>query len=193
MRKSSRGVRFAEVEHSTPDCRVQVVLDFDGGTKCDIHTKVAFIDRLLSTFATHALIDIGVKVESDADVGPEAVMEAVGSALGQAVAEALSQDVSKHSFDSATCAVGNVLVAVNLDMGERISHNFELNLGHDSISGVPATSIHEFLLQFSTAASLNLHVRKLAGDNDYHCSLAIFKCLGRCLRDALEAGLARNP
>lgn len=186
-------MRFAEVEHSTPDCRVQVVLDFDGGTKCDIHTRVPFIDRLLSTFAAHALIDIGVKVESDAEVGPEPVMEALGAALGQAVAEALSQDISKHSFDSATCAVGDVLVATNLDMGERANHNYDLGLGHDSVSGVPTTSIHEFLLQFSSAASINLHIRKISGDNDYHCCLATFKCLGRCLRDALDAGLNRNP
>ena len=54
------------------------------------------------------------------------------------------------------------------------------------LGGIPATIIPHFIESFAVAAKANVHARVLYGRDDLHKAEALFKALGRALREAVE-------
>src|SRR5512143_3191336 len=58
-------MRTGEVNRKTKETNVTANVNIDGEGKLDINTGVAFFDHLLTSFATHSLIDVIAKVKGD--------------------------------------------------------------------------------------------------------------------------------
>ena len=55
--------RTARIERATKESKVLVELDLDGTGRNQVSTGVGFYDHMLSSFARHSLVDLGVASE----------------------------------------------------------------------------------------------------------------------------------
>lgn len=186
MSKGARGIRYAEVERETRETRVQVVLDLDGGTRQDVSTGVPFLDHMLTLMAFHGRFDLGVTAEGDLQVDDHHVVEDVGIVLGQAIRAALAETESFARYGSSALPMDESLVLVAVDVSGRGAVYFDVAWQREKLGALSTENVREFLKGLATHAGITVHVRKLAGDNDHHVCEAIFKGLGRALREALS-------
>ncbi|MFQ3587217.1 MAG: imidazoleglycerol-phosphate dehydratase HisB [Fimbriimonadaceae bacterium] len=186
MSKGARGIRYAEVDRETAETRVQVVLDLDGGTRQDVSTGVPFLNHMLALMAFHGRFDLGVTAEGDLDVDDHHVVEDVGIVLGQAFRAALAETESFVRYGSLAMPMDEALVLVAVDVSGRGAVYFDVPWQREKLGALATENVREFLKGLATHAGITIHVRKLAGENDHHVCEAIFKGLGRALREALS-------
>lgn len=186
MSKTNPGVRYGEVDRETNETKIRVVVDMDGGSRCDVDTGIPFFNHMLHQLAFHGLIDLGIQCEGDLEVDDHHTIEDVGIALGKAFCQTLDPASSIQRFASGHFAMDGALVLVAIDICGRPSLAVDLDFKRESIGGFSTENVKEFLIAFATNAKVSLHVRKICGDNDHHVIEAIFKGLGICLHNASE-------
>jgi imidazoleglycerol-phosphate dehydratase len=192
MSKSTPGVRFAEIDRETKETRIQVVLDLDGGTKQDISTGVGFFDHMLTLLAFHGQIDIGIKAEGDTHVDDHHTVEDVGIVLGQAFLKATEGNSAIERYASVNLVMEEALVLVAIDISGRPGLVFDVPFTRPKIGDMATENVKEFLRAFSSNFKVSLHVHKVAGENEHHVVEAIFKGLGRVLRQATQPSERRG-
>ncbi len=186
MSKTAPGVRYGEVDRETNETKVRVVMDLDGGTRCDVSTGIPFFDHMLHQLAFHGRLDLGVQCEGDLDVDDHHTIEDVGIALGKAFAQTLDPAESIQRFASGHYAMDEALVLIAIDICGRPTLVNAVEFKRESIGGLAMENVNEFLQAFVTSAKISLHVRKVCGANDHHVCEALFKGLGICLHDATQ-------
>jgi len=73
-----------------------------------------------------------------------------------------------------------------IDLSGRSSLMFDAKFESASIEGFPSELAQEFMQAFCREAKCGVFVRLLCGSNEHHKAEAIFKCLGRALREAVR-------
>ena len=58
-------MRTQEVYRKTKETEVKVCVNLDGEGKANVNTAVPFLDHMLTSLATHSLIDITASVKGD--------------------------------------------------------------------------------------------------------------------------------
>ena len=58
-------MRTEEVYRKTKETEVKVKINLDGEGKSKVDTSVPFLDHMLTSFATHSLIDVSASVKGD--------------------------------------------------------------------------------------------------------------------------------
>ena len=185
MASGTSGVRYAEIYRETSESRVQVVLDIDGGTKCDISTGIGFFDHMLNLFAFRAEFDIGINAEGDLVVDDHHTVEDVGIVLGQAFREAMKNSEPTERYGNFATPMDEALVLVALDISGRGALYYDVEFTRERLGGLSTENIQEFFKAFATHSGITLHIRKLAGTNEHHICEAIFKGVGLALKQAL--------
>lgn len=192
MSKGAPSIRYAEIERDTPETKVRVVLDLDGGTRQDIRTGIGFFDHMLGVFAFHGYVDLGVDAEGNLELDDHHTVEAVGLVLGQAFCSALVESDAIVRHASNHTAMDDALVLVSVDVSGRGRAFIELGFCRERIGGLSTENIEVFLSAFAKEASMTIHVRKIAGTNDHHVCEALFKGLGMALHAATRASERRT-
>jgi imidazoleglycerol-phosphate dehydratase len=193
MSKGARGVRYAEIDRETPETRVHVVLDLDGGTKQDITTGIAFFDHMLELLAYHARFDLGVEAEGDLGVDDHHTVEDVGIALGRAIREALAETDPIARLGSSFTPMDEALVATAVDFSGRGQCYFEGEFKMDRLGQMSTQSIPEFFRALSQHGGMTIHQKVMRGSNDHHIAEALFKGLGIALSQATQTVDRRAP
>lgn len=186
MAKAASGVRYAEVERETRHVKVQVVLDLDGGTRCDVDTGVAFLDHMLHQMAAQGRLDLGVQVEQELNSDDEHIIREVGATLGLALRQALVDELALNRFGSIAVPMDDALVVVALDLSGRGMLALDLPLSRERVGDMPTQSVKPFFHGLAVEAGVTLHVKALSGDNDHHLIESAFKGFGVALRQATE-------
>lgn len=184
MSKGPTGVRYAELDRETNETRVQVVLDLDGGTRQDVSSGIAFFDHMLSLFAFHGQLDLGVKAEGDLGVDDHHTVEDIGIVLGRAIAEASQASEGIQRYASNHTPMDDSLVLVALDFSGRGYLDFDVRFKRERLGQLSTECVKEFFRAIVANAGITLHIRQIAGENDHHICEAIFKGFGRALHDA---------
>ena len=78
------------------------------------------------------------------------------------------------------------LCSVDLDFSGRSYLVCNCSLKREMIGSFSCEMLPEFLRAFADHARLTLHVNVLYGENDHHKVEAVFKALGRALREAIR-------
>jgi imidazoleglycerol phosphate dehydratase HisB len=58
-------MRTKEVHRKSRETEVKVKVNLDGEGKADVKTGMRFLDHMVTSFATHSLIDLTAKVTGD--------------------------------------------------------------------------------------------------------------------------------
>jgi len=176
--------RVADVTRETRETRVTVRVNLDGTGQYEVSTGVPFLDHMLSQVAVHGLMDLTILAQGDVQVDDHHTVEDVGIVLGQALRRALGDGSGLVRYGSALIPMDEALALVAVDLSGRPYLAYDVRFGQELIGRFEAQLLEEFLRALTVHAGITLHVRLLAGRNSHHMAEAMFKGLGRALREA---------
>ncbi len=175
-------MRDAEYSRHTRETVITAKVNLDGSGKAEIDTSVKFLDHMLTSLATHSLIDINVKAEGDL---VHHIVEDVALVLGEALLKSVQQDKRITRFADATVPMDEALATCSIDIGNRPYHVIDLDLVNPMTEGLASEDITHFMESLSQSLRANIHIKVKYGNNDHHKAEAAFKALARCLRAAV--------
>jgi len=184
-------MRQARIQRQTKETEIELTLDLDGQGEHEVDTSISFLDHMLSHVAVHGLFDLTVKAQGDTDVDDHHTVEDVGIALGQALHEAMGDKAGITRYGSRILPMDEALALVAVDISGRGLLVFEVEFPQVRVGHFDTELVEEFLRALAHNAGLTLHVRMLNGRNTHHIIEAIFKGLGRALRQAVEVDACR--
>ena len=178
--------RTATYRRRTNETDVALTLNLDGGG-CQIETGISFFDHMLVHLGRHGQFGIDLKAHGDTDIDDHHTVEDVGIVLGQALVEALGDKKGIERFGFASVPMDEALARVSIDLSGRSSLEFEAAFRGDAakIGQFDVQLVREFLTALVNNGRFNCHVEVPRGSNDHHIAEAIFKALGRSLRQAV--------
>ena len=178
--------REASLTRETGETQVSVTVDLDGTGKYDVQTGNGVLDHLLEQLSRHSLIDITVKAGGDVSPGWHHLVEDVAITLGRAIRQALGDGRGIRRMGHAVVPMDEALALVAVDLVERSHASLKLFWAQPRIDNLPSELIQHFLESLASESRITLHARMLDGLNSHHQAEALFKALGRALRQAVE-------
>jgi imidazoleglycerol-phosphate dehydratase len=179
-------MRTARVDRKTKETDIKIELNLDGEGKYSINTAIPFLDHMLSLTSKHGLFDLKIKAKGDIDIDDHHTVEDVGITLGKAVRQALGDMKGITRYGQAAVPMDEALAEVCLDISGRPYLIYKVEFPKRSkIKDFDPDLIEDFLQAFVSNSSITLHVQSHHGRNTHHIIEAIFKALGRALRQAV--------
>lgn len=176
--------RAAVRERSTRETRVRVAVDLDGTGAARIATGIGFFDHLLTSLATHSLIDIEIEAAGDLVVDDHHTVEDVALVLGDAIAAALGDRAGIGRFGEAAVPMDEAIARCVLDLSGRPYAVLDLAFRGERMGQLATQLVEHALESFARTAGATLHL-SASGRNDHHVAEAAFKALARSLRAAV--------
>ena len=183
--------RRAELTRRTTETEIVLRLDLEGTGAVRLDTGIGFLDHMLTQFAVHGLIDVDIEARGDLDVDGHHTVEDVGIALGGALAQALGDRAGIRRYGAGLVPLDEALARVVVDLSGRPGCYGAVPLD-GAIGTFDCELVWEFLVGFSRAGALTLHVAVLSGDNRHHIVEAVFKALGRAVDEATTVEARRG-
>jgi len=175
-------MRKSKVSRKTRETQVVIEVNLDSEGRADIRTGVAFLDHLITSLATHSLIDITARVKGDLR---HHVVEDVAICLGETLKKALDDRKGISRFGSAAVPMDCSLAFSAIDLAKRAYAKIDLKLRGKKIEDMPSEDIHHFLETLASSLQANIHVWIQYGNNDHHKAEAAFKALAISLKQAV--------
>jgi len=178
--------RTSRIERRTAETEINLQLDLDGSGQSQINSGVGFLDHMLDLWARHSVVDLEVSAAGDLHVDQHHTVEDVGICLGQALREALGDKAGIRRYGHFTLPMEEALVTSALDFSGRYFLVFQAEFPTAKIGDFDSQLVEDFWQATAANALCNLHVHLHHGRNSHHISEAIFKCIARSLRMAVE-------
>ena len=181
--------RQANRSRATKETSVEITLDLDGTGRAEASTGVPFYDHMLEQVGKHGGFDLTVKATGDLQIDTHHTIEDVAIALGEAFRDAVGDKVGVRRFASGRYPLDEALIDIALDLSGRPFVHWDVEMPECLPLGSPAFDpqlAEHAVSSFATAAGITLHVTLVRGRNVHHIIEAVFKGLGRCLRDAVR-------
>ena len=185
-------MREAQIERRTGETRISIRLKLDGSGRWEIDTGIGFFDHMLSHIAAHGMIDLEVRAQGDLHVDAHHTVEDVGIALGQALRQALGDRAGIARYGQSLLPMDESLALVTLDFSNRGLFVGDLPFASARVGAFDTELVGEFLRALAHHAGLTIHARLICGENTHHQIEALFKALGRALRQAVAIDPARS-
>jgi imidazoleglycerol-phosphate dehydratase len=182
-------MRTDEVYRKTKETEVTAKVNLDGEGKTDITTGVAFFDHLLTSFATHSLIDVTAKVKGDLK---HHSIEDLAIGLGEALSKALGNREGITRFGFAAVPMDESLAFAAVDLVKRPYAVINLKLKGKKIEDMATEDIVHFFETIATSLCANVHVWTEYGGNDHHKAEAAVKALALSLKQAVAVDPRRK-
>ncbi len=182
--------RTAKISRKTNETDITASLSLDGGEYSN-NTGVGFFDHMLDHVARHGGLGLNITAKGDTHVDDHHTVEDVGIVLGQALVEALGDKRGIERFGFASVPMEDALARVSVDLSGRQAMVYDVKLAAFGDAGgkigtFDTQVVEEFLSAFSNNGRFNCHVEVPYGSNHHHIAEAIFKALGRALRQAVS-------
>ena len=175
-------MRIEEVYRKTRETEVRVKVNLDGEGKAEISTGVGFFDHLLTSFATHSLIDVTADVKGDLK---HHCIEDLAIVLGEALSKAMGSREGLTRFGWADVPMDDSLGFAAVDLVKRPYAAIDLKLRGKKVEDMSIEDITHFFETFATSLCANIHVCASYGSNDHHKAEAAVKALALSLRQAV--------
>jgi len=177
--------RKAQINRKTKETDIMLNLNLDGRGIYDIRTSIPFLDHMLSLFAKHGLFDLKIKARGDIEIDYHHTVEDIGICLGDAVKKALGAKAGIKRYGAAFVPMDEAIASVSMDISDRPYLVYKVAMPKKSkIKNFEADLIEDFLQAIVNRSSMTLHVSVPYGRNIHHMIEALFKALGRALREA---------
>ena len=178
-------MRTATTKRDTAETKIELTLNLDGAGKSDVVSGVGFLDHMLTLFARHARMDIALRCAGDTDVDDHHSVEDIAIALGESLKKALGDKRGIVRYGSELLPMDEALVLCAVDLSGRGTLRYTADIPSQKIGTFDTELVQEFFLALSRTAGLTLHIKQLDGENSHHIVEAMFKALGRALKQAV--------
>lgn len=173
----------------TAETYIDLFVDLDGSGRTEVSTGIPFYDHMLSQVGKHGGFDLNIVAKGDIHIDTHHTVEDVAITLGEAVREALGDKAGVRRFASGLYPLDEALVEIALDLSGRPFVVWDVTMPECLPLGNPPFDpqlAEHAVSSFATAAGVTLHVTLKHGTNVHRIVEAVFKGLGRCLRDAVR-------
>ena len=179
-------MRKASIKRKTKETNISLDLNLDGRGSYSINTSIPFIDHMLSLMCKHGLFDMKLKAKGDIDIDDHHTVEDIGIVLGKALKQAVGDMKGIARYGQASVPMDEALASVSLDISGRPYFVYKVEFPKKSkLKDFDPDLIEDFLQAFVSNSSITLHINALYGRNIHHIIEAVFKGLGRALREAV--------
>ncbi|RFZ76800.1 imidazoleglycerol-phosphate dehydratase HisB [Lacrimispora amygdalina] len=173
--------RSAVISRITRETDIQMKFNIDGNGTANIHTNIGFFDHMLNSFARHGFFDLELTVKGDLEVDTHHTIEDTGIVLGTAIKEALGDKKSIKRYGNMILPMDETLILCAVDLSGRPYLGFDVPLTAERVGDFETEMVKEFFYAVSYSAEMNLHIRKLSGDNNHHIIEGVFKSFAKAL------------
>lgn len=177
-------MREATIIRDTRETQIRLYLALEGG-ESSISTGCGFLDHMLELFAGHSGFGLAVECHGDTHVDYHHTVEDVGIALGEALHQALGDKRGIVRYGNIILPMDEALMLVAVDISGRAHLEYDVPVPSQKVGDFDTELAEEFMQALVRSAGLTLHCRKLAGRNTHHIIEALFKALGRVLKQAV--------
>ena len=179
--------RIATIKRVTKETDIELTLNLDGSGKTRIDTGIGFFDHMINGFARHGLFDIELKCKGDLEIDSHHTVEDCGIVLGEAIKKATGEKKAIKRYGSAILPMDEALILCAIDLSGRPYLGYEASISSERVGGFDTEMAKEFFYAISYSASMNLHIRQLAGENSHHIIEGMFKAFAKALDKATIA------
>ncbi len=177
-------MRQAKVARQTNETNISLSINIDGSGSSKICTEIGFFDHMLTLFTKHGGLDLELYAQGDLCVDAHHTVEDVGICLGRAVKEALGDKKGITRYGHAYVPMDEALALAVVDFSGRGYLVFDAVLPAPKVGEFDTELVEEFLRALAVNGEFTLHVRVISGKNTHHIIEAVFKALGRAVRQA---------
>src|SRR5512139_3345278 len=174
-------MRLGEVRRKTRETDVHVKVDLDGEGKANTNTGITFLDHMLTSLATHSLIDITATVKGDMK---HHAVEDLAICLGEAMNKALGNREGLARFGYSAAPMDCSLAFAAVDLVKRPYFRIDLKLRGKRVEDMATEDINHWFESFASSLMANVHIFVQYGSNDHHKTEAAIKALALSLRQA---------
>ena len=174
-------MRREEVYRKTKETEVKVSVNLDGEGKASVSTTIQFLDHMLTSLATHSLIDISASVKGDL---AHHCAEDLALGLGEALNKALGTREGIVRFGNAAAPMDCSLAFAAVDLVKRPYFKIDLKLRGKKVEEMPTEDIVHFYESLSQSLQANVHMFVEYGSNDHHKAEAATKAFALSIRQA---------
>lgn len=178
--------RTSRIERKTSETQVAVELNLDGQGQADINTGIAFFDHMLTLLCVHGRFDLDLRAKGDLEVDFHHTVEDVALVLGQAVSTALDNRAGIRRYGFAVTPMDDTLAEVAIDLSNRPFLVYHLPPIQAAEGSFDRGLAKEFFRAFAVKGGMNLHINVKYGENEHHILEAIYKSVGRALKQAVQ-------
>jgi imidazoleglycerol-phosphate dehydratase len=174
-------MRVEEVHRKTKETEIKVKVNLDGEGKAQIATNVPFLDHMLTSFATHSLIDITASAKGDL---VHHTVEDLALTLGEALNKALGTRENITRFGNSAVPMDCSLAIAAVDLVKRPYCAVDLKLRGKKVEDMATENIMHFFESLTQTLQANIHIYVQYGNNDHHKTEAAIKAFALSLRQA---------
>lgn len=178
-------MRTAEINRTTAETAITLRLCLDGTGASQVQSGVGFLDHMLTLFAKHSRFDLTLTCSGDTQVDDHHSVEDIGIVLGQALCQALGDKRGIRRYGSCILPMDEALILCAADLSGRSCLRLQAQIPTEKVGTFDTELVEEFFQALTREARMNLHLRQLDGTNSHHIIEAMFKALGRTLRQAV--------
>ena len=178
-------MRIASISRKTAETQIDLTLNLDGKCVYHVNTGCGFLDHMLELFSRHGSFDLTVECHGDTQVDDHHTVEDVGIVLGKALAQALGEMRGITRYGSFILPMDEVLMICAVDLSGRAHLGWQVEIPTEKVGTFDTQLGKEFWLAFVRSCPGAVHLKQLAGENSHHILEAVFKGMGRALRQAV--------
>jgi len=182
-------VRVEEVYRKTKETEVKIKVNLDGEGKAAINSGVPFLDHMLTSLATHSLIDIEASVKGDL---VHHCIEDLAIGLGEALNKALGAREGITRFGNAAAPMDCSIAFAAIDLVKRPYFKIDLKFRGRKVEEMQTEDINHFYESLTNSLQANVHMFVMYGSNDHHKAEAVTKALALSLRQAIAVDPRRK-
>ncbi|MCX6138395.1 MAG: imidazoleglycerol-phosphate dehydratase HisB [Ignavibacteriales bacterium] len=179
-------MRKATLSRKTKETDITVTVHIDGSGIATVSTGIGFLDHMIELLAKHGLFDIRVQCKGDLLVDDHHTTEDVAIVLAKAFDKALGTKDGIARYGHAYVPMDESLARCVVDLSGRAALYFDAEFARKKVGDLSTEMIGHFFQSFADNLKANIHVEVLHGTNTHHKIEAMFKALGRSLRQAAE-------
>lgn len=178
--------REAVFSRKTGETDINIVLNLDGEGNYEGDTGIGFFNHMLNLMTKHGLLNLKIDAKGDLEVDGHHTIEDLGIALGKCFKKAIGNKVGIKRYGTAFVPMDETLASVSIDISGRPYVVCNFNFTVEKVGQMDTELVEEFLRAFAFNAEITLHSRILYGKNNHHMIEAVFKALGRAMREAVD-------
>ncbi len=179
-------MRIAEINRETRETQIKMSINLDGSGAAEIKSPIGFLGHMLDTFSRHGIFDLNAEIAGDLEVDQHHTIEDTGIVLGEVIKKALGDKRGIKRAGFFVYPMDEALVTVAVDISGRPFLKLDAEFSSVAVGEFPVELLEDFLLGFTNALGVNLHVLVHYGRSDHHKIEAVFKGLAKAMKMACE-------
>lgn len=175
--------RIAEMSRKTNETDITVAVNLDRQDSIVVETGIGFFNHMLEQLAKHGGFNLTLSVKGDLNIDDHHTIEDTAIVLGETIRKALGDKlgIQRYGF---LLPMDEALTQVAIDLSGRSYFVFNGEFKRESVGDLSTELVAHFFRSLAEGLKANLHI-DVQGENTHHMIEAIFKGVGRALRQAI--------